>query len=477
MMSKRIIALFVSLLLMIVALPDIFGEEISSKWMVSSTRVAALNLNPLQTNCFFYNNQLHAASIINGQIVLCELEGSQWVERQRLAPRDSLFTTMQIKDLTGNLKPEIIAGTEAPGFIYIYSLNERNEWVLNNFGKYLWSPIANIIAGNFTGSGINDFIVQDAEGFVFYLKKTGESLDLLWKSPAVWRQISSFIVMDFDDDGQDELVATYKTGGVAVLEIQNNALIPVWENYPWGRVLAMTQGDWNNDGTLEFIMTTSQRILYTLSYSEQKYHFIQNSSQFDYLVENLKFIPTSTGADLLATDTSGYLHILQYNPSTGKWVEQQNFQIGRIAKIISEPARSQFAVWDSSRRFVFFNQDNQWTQVPLLDGFFQEIGKITILTKEGRVFINPEHLSQLDEVNLTMTNLETTIQLTANNTVLIMDKKYPYRTTVNGEPLTVPDGVIFLNNHIYISLEVYRELFDVMIHYREDGVTVSDWWR
>lgn len=457
-------------------MPSVFSEDASQKWTVSFTKAAALNLNPSQTDCFFYNDQLNAASIVNGQIVIYSLQETQWVERQRLAPKDSFFTAMQVKDFTGNLKPEIIAGTGAPGFIYIYSLNDHNEWVLSNFGKYVWSPIVNIIIGNFTGAGLNDFIIQDAEGFVFYLKKTADSLDLLWKSPAVWRQINSFTVMDIDNDLNDELIVAYKTGGIAVLKIQNNAMVPVWENYPWGRVLATTYGDWNNDGSPEFMMTTSQKILYTLSYSDQKYHFVQNSSQFEYLVENLKFINASD-RELLATDTSGYLHIFQYDHQSKKWTEQQDFQIGRIARIISHPDHARFLVWDTSRRIVFFNKDNHLNQVPLLDGFFQEIGGITVLTKEGRIFIPPDQLSQLENVDLTITDLETTIQLTGNDTVLVMDKKYPYLTTINGQPLPTPDGVVFLDNHIYISPEVYHELFDVLIHYSENGVTVSDWWR
>ena len=204
---------------------------------------------------------------------------------QRFGPDDILFTTFQVKDINNDGVPEIIAGTVEPGFIYIYKLN-NGKWELFNYGKYVWSAITYIAVGNFGGEPDNDILVQNQEGSLYLLKMSENSLDFVWKSPTVWRPISSGYVIDIDHDAKDEImVVSYKTGGIAVLKMANNAVVSVWENYLWGKVLAVTSGDWNNDQQPEVMISTSQKVIYVLGWkTDGGYQFDDQWTQFNYTI-------------------------------------------------------------------------------------------------------------------------------------------------------------------------------------------------
>lgn len=328
-----------------------FSHESGKLWNIQIAKLSPLKGHPAATRWYFENGQFNAVSLVDGKIMVLNLEEDVWKEKQSLSVPDCQFVTVQVEDITGDARPEIIAGTTEPGFIYIYEQDFENYWTTNGSAKYIWSSVENLIIGHFTNSAGKEVIAQDNNGFLYFLKNNGQSLDLVWKSPSAWRNIDSYLVTDIDDDHNDEILVAYKSGGIAVLKIHNNAVISVWENYPWGKILAMTYSDWNHDGKSELILTTSQKIIYQLSRSGKGYHLNRTPWQFGYLVENIQIIPGNIPG-MLTTDSSGYLHLLEYQFNLKKWVETQVCQTGRIAKIIFDPEASRYLLLETNRNVL-----------------------------------------------------------------------------------------------------------------------------
>lgn len=309
-----------------------------------------LELAPYNTQLLFQNGELNALSIINGKILFFKENEANWIELQRFGPYDINFTTFKIKDLNGDDIPEIIAGTEDPGLIYLYTL-VNGQWSLLNYGKHVWSTINKIIIGNLSDVGAQELLVQNDEGYLFLLKLSNNSLDLIWKSPNVWQSISTAVVADIDKDSLDEILVVYKTGGIAILTLENNAVISIWENYPWGKILGLTVGDWDNDRQLELIFSTSQKLLYILGENENRYRYEGQFSDFDYIIEKLSFINNQENKALVTTNTAGLLKILKYDLENHKWVEKLSNNTGRIIQIL-QPNQEQTILWSSNRKII-----------------------------------------------------------------------------------------------------------------------------
>ena len=90
---------------------------------------------------------------------------------------------------------------------------------------------------------------------------------MIWKSPTVWRMINSMLVLDLDHDSKEEIIVCFKTGGIGILKLVNNQIISSWDNYLWGKVLVLTNGDWDNDKQDELLISTSQKVIYVLGFN------------------------------------------------------------------------------------------------------------------------------------------------------------------------------------------------------------------
>ena len=186
------------------------------------------------------------------------------------------------------------------------------------------------------------------------MKISDKSLDLIWKSQTPWKPVQSFNPVDLDNEGTDELVTVYKNGSIALLKVINNTLTSLGDNFPWGKVLATVTGDLNNDGLPEFILSTSQKTTYSLTFNGKKPIFKQAPLQFNYLVENLCFLNSN---QLIASDTSGKLHFVELIKD--KWQETAIFQSGRISKMIQNPNESKVYLWGINYQMLSFIKVNQ----------------------------------------------------------------------------------------------------------------------
>lgn len=203
---------FISILLTVPAFTETTSPPTTpNKWSVQPGPASNLRMLTSTKQLFISDNVLSMAVSENGKIdIYSYVNGTQWEKSQTLEVPEVMFTTFQVKDLNNDQVPEIIAGTTEPGFIYIYQLDANKQWTPKNDSKYIWSSVAKITIAKLDATQTPSIVVQNKEGFLFLMKLSDTSLDLVWKSPAAWKPVEMFTPFDLDNDSCEELVAVYK---------------------------------------------------------------------------------------------------------------------------------------------------------------------------------------------------------------------------------------------------------------------------
>lgn len=430
-----------------------------------------LELAPYNTQLLLHNNHLNALSIIKGKILCFRESGTSWIELQRFGPHDINFTTFEIKDLNGDRVPEIIAGTEDPGLIYLYTW-ENDQWGLLSYGKHVWSTINKIIIGSLSKVGARELLVQNDEGYLFLLKFSLNSLDLVWKSPNTWKPISEAVVADIDNDQVDEIIVVYKTGGIAVLEIENNAVVSAWENYPWGKILGLTIGDWDNDQQLEAIFSTSQKILYVLGKNEDQFLYEGQFSDFDCIIEKLSFITQQESKILIATNTAGELKALQYDPKNQKWVQKLSNNTGRIRQIV-QSSPEQTLIWSSNRKLI---ELNTYKSIPLRINFQNDQYPLEpkALSFNNQIYVAPRGLVNYFGFEVFFNQETQNFSILTNERTIRIAKNDLNYVEIDGlSKITLPFAPIIFDNELYFPLHTFRSLLNLNFVYNPEDQTIT----
>ncbi len=434
----------------------------SPNWFYSLNWGEALNLIPKNTQWFFLDGKLTAISLIQGQLrIFTENEASEWVETQSLKPPEIAFTTFIIQDINNDGISEIIAGTGEPGYIFVYKL-ENGNWALHNYEKYVWSTITSIAAGNFDGQQFNQ-LVQNQDGFLYLLKMDEKLLDIVWKSPVAWRRINYLITLDIDGDSKQEIIVAYKTGGVGILKLVNNQIVSVWDNYLWGKILAITSGDWDNDRQPEVLISTSQRIIYILGYTDKSYQYKDRLTQLNYITETMYLANNEKQKQLITTDTAGKFHYSEYDPKLKQWREQFFCQTGRISQIIDSSNEDIFLLWSQNRKILKLNafKTNDFKL-----GNNDVINELTppAVYQNNNLYIAPKALSSLDELEFGYTVSKTGFTVNYAQTVLEVAKNDLQNYQLNGVSNSNQNQFfIIVDNNLYLSIDGYLKLFNLTV--------------
>ncbi len=429
-----------------------------------------LELAPHNTQLLFRNGELNALSIIKGKLLFFRENGAKWTELQRFGPHDISFTTFEIKDLNGDNTPEIIAGTEDPGLIYLYTW-DNGQWSLLSYGKHVWSTINKIIIGNLSGAVAQELLVQNDEGYLFLLKLSNNALDLVWKSPNVWQPINTAVVADINNDSSDEILVVYKTGGIAILTLDNNAVVSVWENYPWGKVLGLTVGDWDNDQHLEVIFSTSQKLLYVLGENGNEYRYEGQFSDFDFIIEKLSFINQENKA-LITTNTSGLLKILQYDIESRKWTEKLSNNTGRILQI-AQPNPEQAILWSSNRKIIELSSYKSLSLLVIYKDLQYQL-EPNALSFYNQVYIAPKALANLFGLDVFYDDQSQTFSIKTNERTIAFTKNEPNLVWIDGlSKITLPVAPIIIDDELFLSLDTYRNLLNQNLVFNSRDQTIS----
>jgi hypothetical protein len=441
-------------------------------WCFLSIPGPMVDLNP-NAQWMEIDGQLYAITVDNGQIVIFGLdsasggESANWREIQRLSIPDTSITTFKVKDINNDNLPEIIAGTVEPGFIRIYRLID-GKWITNSNEKYVWSSITNIVIGHFDDPQVNNILVQNQKGMLYLLKITGDdnALDLVWQSPSVWRAAESFLSLDFDHDGNDEIMVSYKAGGIGILKAVNKEIVSIWDNYLWGKILSLSVGDWDDDQKPELFLSTSQKIIYILGFNNKTYQFEGRLSNLSYTTEKLFFAANGAKKQLLLTDTAGKLHFLEYYSKGQNWVEQFMYPTGRVAQIITPDLKEQVTVLllGLNRKMLTVNalrtkeitlkyQDTDYNLTP------------PAWNRNNELCLAPKALANIPGFGLTYSADKSSFRLERNGTKVVVKKENDNKltVTVNGAGTLRSEDCLLVNRDLYISIRGLGELFKMTV--------------
>ncbi len=473
--SRFFIFSFIALLFIASSYSAVFS---SGALMASVNQGELLDLNSLNTQWLNVNGHLNAMSLIDGKIVMFELQDDMrsWVKTQQLAADDNIaFTTFQVKDINQDGMAEVIAGTMEPGFIYIYQLSNR-KWELFNSGKYVWSTVTYIAVGNFSGSPGKDILVQNQEGSLFLLKLGEKSLDLVWKCPTNWRPISLGCITDIDGDTKEEIIVAYKAGGIGIIKLDSNSAVSVWENYLWGKVMAVTSGDLNRQGQNDVLISTSQKVIYDLGWNPEKgYQFKKQWTDLDFIAEKLSFFVSRGESRLLASDTAGKTHLLRYAPKNQAWSEDYTALTGRISQIIGfDEEAGNFLLWGFNRKLL----NMQILAADELRMRYQQsdypLSPVAVFKKDI-LYIAPRGLQNIPDLKITYRNTKTAYTITRGNQVIEITKKN-LSIKVNGIQAINGDMPIVVEGELFLPLSSYADLFklDLTLDIPQRMVLISE---
>lgn len=476
---KRFLWLAMTLIVLLGLITPVAGNIVPSGakgdfWLFDLSSGPSLPLHPNMTQWFTLEGELQAVTIIDGRLAVYIMRGEKWIESHRFGPSDITVTAFQLRDLDGDEVPEIIAGTTEPGFLYIFKL-DVHEWRVINSGKYVWSAITSIAVGNFDESsgGGTDILVQNKEGTLYLLRYAGDSLSLLWKSPNVWRSITSSLVVDFNADGRDEIIVTYKTGGLSVIRSVNKQMIMECDHYPWGKVLDMVFGDFDGDKQKEALFCTSQKVVYLLDWAEQKYQLQSRFLPLEYLTEKLLYYQKNGKDFLCAADTAGKVHFLEYENITRQWREFFATELsGRIAELLLLPESEEFFIWNTNRSTTFLKV-YPLGEVQLRSGeTLYEIQPPPMLS-EQKLFLSPQVFQVIPE--LAVSSKRTSTNLTVfqqDQPVLEIPLPVPKTLKIGDADYT---GHLVVDERCYLPMEDLGRFFGLSLELivREKQIVVS----
>lgn len=473
--SRFFIFSFIALLFIGSSYSAVFS---SGALMASVNQGELLDLNSSNTQWLNVEGHLNAITLTGGKIVIFELQDDMcsWVKTQQLAADDNIaFTTFQVKDINQDGMAEVIAGTMEPGFIYIYKLS-NGKWELFNSGKYVWSTVTYIAVGNFSGSPGKDILVQNQEGSLFLLKLGEKSLDLVWKSPTNWRPISLGYITDIDGDTKEEIIVAYKAGGIGIIKLDSNSAVSVWENYLWGKVMAVTSGDLNRQGQNDVLISTSQKVIYDLGWNPEKgYQFKKQWTDLDFIAEKLSFFVSRGESRLLASDTAGKTHLLQYAPKNQAWSEDYTALTGRISQIIGfDDDSGNFLLWGFNRKLInmqIFAADELRMHYQQSD---YPLSPVAVFKKDI-LYIAPRGLQNIPDLKITYRNTKTAYTITRGNQVIEITKKN-LSIKVNGIQAINGDTPIVVEGELFLPLSSYADLFklDLTLDIPQRMVLISE---
>lgn len=430
-----------------------------SNWYYNITVMESFNRNPANTQWLALENQLTAITLEQDQLsVVSPDEHFNWTDTQSLKPSETPLTTFTTKDINDDGIPEIVTGTTEPGYIYIYNLNQ-GKWSLNHYEKYVWSAIIQIAAGKFDGQH-TDLLVQNQEGFLYLLKISDESLDIVWKSPTVWRQIASLVVMDIDNDSKDEIIVCYKTGGIGILKLVNNQIVSAWDNYLWGKALAFAEGDWDNDKQPELFISTTQKVIYILGGSNRNYLFEYQITDFNYIAETLSLINGKENSQLFTTDTSGKLHCYEYIAKTNKWLEQFSCQTGRIARIIPASHQDSLLLWAQNRKLITLNAFKSNSFKLKVNDNMVELNPSAIY-QNNTVYIAPKALGTVAESGITYAENRTGYTINQGQRTLEIKKSDLAKYKLNNESYPSQNQFLIIDNNLFLSSDSFLNLLNI----------------
>lgn len=278
-------------------------------------------------------------------------------------------TALAAGDLTGDFRPELLVGTDNAGAFYIYE-RQGDSWRRSGRARYLWEPVQMLAVHDINDDGWGDVLVLNGKGDAeIYLSWEGE-LYRFWRAA----NINHFTAADIDGDGVVEILFTSRQGQVAVLKWDEQQLVTIWENYPWGTIESLVVID--EGSRPEWIVVTSQKMLYGWRWQNdtvvttRHFHAPELGELLSYVPGNglLSFSP-SRGASMFTLGSSSVKELWNVPDVTGEQVY---------------PFFESYLVRDTSNEYFLLQpSDGRWK---VLLGEQDITEEITLRTADGQFF-------------------------------------------------------------------------------------------
>lgn len=209
-------------------------------------------------------------------------------------------------------------------------------WNMNTTDKYL--------AGDFDNDGQDELLAISTAGWAQQMQWSAGNWSWMWGnsgsgSIALWAMNSTdkYYAGDFDDDGQDEVLAISASGWAHLMQWNGTTWQFVWGNGGSGQIalwnMATTDrfypGDFDSDGRDELLGISTSGWAHLMEWNGSSWQFVWgNSGSGQIALWNLgtndRYLVgdyDSDGQDeFLALSTTGWAHVMHWNGAAWQWL-------------------------------------------------------------------------------------------------------------------------------------------------------------
>jgi Zn-dependent metalloprotease len=208
-------------------------------------------------------------------------------------------------------------------------------WFMKDSDKY--------IAGDLDNDGQDEILAVATNGWAHVMEYNNGSWQWRWGNNgngeiALWHMKSTdrYFAGDFDNDGQDEVLAIATNGWVHVMEYNNgswqwrwgnngNSKIALWHMKSTDKYFA---GDFDNDGQDEVLAIATNGWAHVMEYNDGSWQWrLGNGGNGKIALWNMKSSDKYIAGDfdddgqdeVLAIATNGWAHVMEYNDGSWQW--------------------------------------------------------------------------------------------------------------------------------------------------------------
>ncbi|NLV92641.1 MAG: hypothetical protein GX030_09665 [Firmicutes bacterium] len=388
----------------------------------------------------------------NNSVYIMQWDGSGFVDRWQIPGIAAGVASLTVGDVDADGLPDLLVGTGQAGSIIIFGFDGQ-DFFRKGETDYLWSAVDSILVSDVDGNGWEDILAVTSSGGARLLQWNGLGFDSVWRLEGTGGRVSLLTVADVNDDGVDEVIYGLSAGKVAVLQWLDDELVPIWENYPWGTVSAVTLMDVDRDGVLDIVITTKQEMLYAYGWNgstfELKHHL---SDPLLKISEAVAGDLDGDGQDELISVVDGGLRVMQ--------ITRASIQV--IADVDFIPGASELRL--GSGRLILFDAAGALHSLrPVPKDFFElVVAEESMELAQPPIWVEGQPLLSATDVTKILGPMVFWDAASNGITIIgnqgfVLGQVGSNKMTVNGEELGLTVAPVVDDDVVYLPLEMIAE--------------------
>jgi hypothetical protein len=346
------------------------------------------------------------------------------------------------------LAPGFLAvGTGHAGTVRLYGLM-GNELVEMARSSYLWSPVDQVLFGNFTGGMELQLLALTEKGTLHLLEYQGKNLVTLWESPRDYPPITSLLVWDVPQTGLQNIVVGSE-GLVETFAWQEQTMVSLGRNYPWGVVQALLEAEG------QLYLWTNQDILYVYDWYEPGFSLVRQLTNWPVGLTPVALVPTDNQVTLFGAS-------IEPHPSFGLW-RITTSQVGEIWR--SGPLGRVVALLPLSPEETLVATDRDviqlWKRMPgdylrVIFGGEERRLEHPVVDKGGSLWISLRDVQNLVPLSTSWNQAERTITLWRGNRLIVLPID-SQEIIVDGSSEVLAEPAFIQNGLTYVPIDFLRK--------------------